>query len=165
MKTLISHGRKDEIVIHTSINNFASEYFKIFKKKLTESYIFNYKVDGNCIEFNGTVFRFAWNGWNLFNTISYGKIEFTSEDDRPFISHQIKFTEAFVIAIIFNLIPLFTLKYDPDWSLYIFIVIWIFYAVVYFVSVFRFNSYVTEVLIEVNKISGNEEFMSQEGLG
>ncbi|MFN8256721.1 MAG: hypothetical protein U0W24_13585 [Bacteroidales bacterium] len=165
MKTILSHGRKNEILIGIDINAFASMYFDIFTKRLTESYIFNHKRSANKLEFKGSNFRFVWNGWDLFNTLSSGEIEFTLEDNKPFIRHQVKFTEVFIIALLFTIIPLFTLNYDPSWSLYTFIAIWLAYFTTYLVSVYRINSYITEVLIEVNKNTMPAAPVSKEGLG
>jgi len=165
MKTLISHGRKDQIVINIHIDDFAREYFKIFKKRLTRSYIYNQKIEQNKLTFNGSIFRYAWNGWDLFNTVSQGEIEFTTENDNPFIRHKIVFSEIIATVLIFNLIPLFALKFEPRWSLFIFLGIWIFYGINYFVTVFRFNSFVAKILIEVNKTAGYEFKVEEKGIG
>lgn len=150
MKTIHTHSRKDQIVINLPTNEFAKEYFKIIDPMLQKSYIFKREINGNKINFSGSIFRFVWNGWNVFNTISKGEIEFFDENNKPYIAHKIYFTEVLIIAAIFNIIPLFTLKYDPWLSLFVFLAIWIFYTANYLITVFRFNSYVTEVLIKAN---------------
>jgi hypothetical protein len=150
MKSIYTHSRKDQIVINISTDEFAAAYFKIFEEKLVNSYIFLRQVEGNLLRFRGSIFRFAWNGWNLFNTISSGEIEFTEEGGYPFIRHKIFFNELLYIALIFNLIPIFTFKFEPNLSVLVFIGIWLFYAINYFIGIFRFNSYISETLIKVN---------------
>ena len=156
MKTIISHGRKDQIAIMPDINNFAIAYFEILTKRLKDSYIFQSEIKGNKLIFSGSIFRFVWNGWDLFNTISKGEVEFTSENSNSYIRHRISFTEIFIISLIFHIIPVFTFKFLPWWSLFIFIGIWFFYTAVYLLSIFRFNSYISETLIEVNKKFEND---------
>ncbi len=165
MNTLNSHGRKDQIAINIKIDDFARAYFKILKDKLTESYVFHHQIEGNKFIFTGSIFRFVWNGWNLFNLISSGEVEFISDQGKAYINHKINFSEILTIAFIFHIIPLFTLKYIPGWSFFIFICIWIFYAIAYFVSVFRFNSYVSETLIDVNKNARYELLKDNEAIG
>jgi len=154
MNTIYSHSRKDPIVINIPTDDFAAAYFKILDLKLENSYVKNRNIIGQLMLFSGSIFRFAWNGWNLFNTISSGEIEFIEENGIPYFRHKIYFTETAFIALIFNIIPLFALMFEPKFSLFIFLATWILYFINYFVTVFRFNSYVSEVLIKVNLDNG-----------
>jgi hypothetical protein len=161
MKKLNSHSRKDQITIHVPIETFADAYFKHLQKKLKDSYVFNYEIKNKLMTFNGSLFRFVWNGWNVFNPISGGEIEFSEENEKPFIRHKIFFNEALVIALIFHLIPIFTLKYDPWLSLIVFVAIWMVYFVNYFIAVFRFNSFISEMLIQVNFEHGYAKLLEE----
>jgi hypothetical protein len=154
MNSLNSHSRKDQIAINLPTEEFAMEYFKILNKKLEDSYIFNRKTEGNKLTFRGSIFRFVWNGWDVFNPISAGEIEFSEEDGKTFIRHKIYFTESLLIALIFHIIPLFTFIYESKLSIIVFIAIWIIYTINYSITVFRFNSYISEMLIKVNMESG-----------
>lgn len=156
MKTITSHGRKDQIVINVKTDDFAIRFFEILSERLKKSYIFHTETKENNFTFRGSIFRFVWNGWDLFNSFTKGEIEFTTEDEKPFIRHKISFNEAFVIALLFNIIPLFTMKYEPWLSLFVFIIIWLAYSINYFVSIFRFNSYIAETLIQTNETAGYE---------
>lgn len=162
MKTINTHGRKDQILINVKYDDFAARFFEIISKRLYKSYILKSEIDGNKLKFKGSIFRFVWNGWDLFNAITQGQIEFTQIDDKSFIEHKINFNEALVIALLYTIIPLFTLKYEPLLSLIVFLLIWILYAVNYFVAVFRFNSYISETLIETNETVGYELQVEQE---
>ena len=149
-----SHSRKDLIVTTVPTDEFAAEYFKLINEKLENSYVFNHQIVGNILNFKGSICRFVWNGWNVFNTISGGEIEINEEDGIPFIRHKIFLTESLIIALLFNIIPLFTLKYEPMYSLIIFLAIWFLYTINYLVTIFRFNSYISEMLIKVNLDNG-----------
>ncbi len=59
-----------------------------------------------------------------------------------------------MIALLFTIIPIFTLKFEPQLSLLVFILIWMLYGINYLIAIYRFNSYISNTLIEVNKISG-----------
>lgn len=161
MKKLNSHSRKDQIIIHVPIGTFADAYFKHLQKKLTDAYVFNYEIKNKLMTFKGSLFRFVWNGWNVFNPISAGEIEFSEENEKPYIRHKIYFTEALVIALIFHLIPIFTLKFDPWLSLIVFLAIWLVYFASYFIAVFRFNSFISEMLIQVNFEHGYAKLLEE----
>ena len=95
--------------------------------------------------------------------ISNGEIEFESKDNRTYINHKIYFTETFTIAFLFTIIPL---SMAGGWPLrmLIFSLIWLAYIATYLVSVYRFNSYISETLIDVNFSSGYE-FREGQGIG
>ena len=154
-KGFFHHGREDEIFINLTINDFSNEYFKRVDKSLDEAYVFHRKKEKNKFEFKGSIFRFVWNGWNLFNYISNGKIEFKEENDKRYISHKIYFLEIFTIALIFTIIPV-TMGGDWKLKLFVFAVIWIVYFIGYMVSVYRFNSFIAKILIDVNSSTGYE---------
>jgi hypothetical protein len=154
MKNINSHSRKDQIVINIPTNEFASAFFKLLAEKLKNSYVFHHNINGNLLTFKGSICRFVWNGWNVFNTISKGEIEFTEEEGFPFIRHRIFLTESLIIALLFHLIPIFALRYEPLLSLAIFLGIWILYTINYLVTIFRFNSYISDLLIKVNIENG-----------
>lgn len=166
MKTLSSHGRTDQIIINEDIDHYAEVFFGKVKERLKASYVFHTKQEGRTLKFKGSIFRFTWNGWDVFNNITHGKIRFLTIDGAPFIEHKVNFTEALVIALLFTIIPIFTLKFEPQLSLLVFIIIWLLYGINYLVAIFRFNSFISNTLIEVNKISAydlNDEDFEEAG--
>lgn len=152
---LISHSRMDEITINIHSDDFAKEYINYVDGRLNESYVFHRNIFKRKIGFKGSVFRFAWNGWNVFNTITSGEIEFEDQEDRTYINHKIYFTEFFTISFIFSIIPL-TMGGSWPLRLVIFILIWLAYVASYLIGVYRFNSFVSEALIHINLTSGYE---------
>lgn len=152
---LISHSRMDEIAINLHLDDFAKEYINYVDGRLEDSYVFHRDIFKRKIDFKGSVFRFAWNGWNVFNTITSGEIEFESQEDRTYISHRIYFTEVFTISFIFSIIPL-TMGSGWPLRLAIFIFIWLAYLASYLIGVYRFNSFVSEALIHINLSTGYE---------
>jgi len=113
-KGFFHHGREDEIFINLKVNDFSDEYFKLVDKSLDDAYVFHRKRENNKYSFKGSIFRFVWNGWNLFNNISNGEIEFTEKNNKRYISHKIYFVEIFTIALIFTIIPV---TMGGDWPL------------------------------------------------
>ena len=152
---LISHSRMDEIAINIHPDDFAKEYIDYVDGRLEESYVFHRNIFKRRIDFKGSVFRFAWNGWNVFNTITSGEIEFEDQEDRTYINHKIYFTEFFTISLIFSIIPL-TMGGDWPLRLVIFILIWLAYIVSYLIGVYRFNSFISEAIIHINLTAGYE---------
>jgi len=152
---LISHSRMDEITINIHPDDFATEFIKYVDGRLENSYVFHRNIFKRKIDFKGSVFRFAWNGWNVFNTISNGEIEFESQEDRTYINHKIYFTEVFTISFLFTIIPL-TMGGEWPLRLLIFILIWLAYLASYLIGTYRFNSFIAEALIHINLISGYE---------
>jgi hypothetical protein len=153
MKTISSHGRTDQIIINEDIDHYAETFFTKVKERLKESYVFHTEQDGRTLTFKGSIFRFVWNGWDVFNNITHGKIRFLTIDGEPYIEHKVNFNEALVIALLFTIIPIFTLKFEPQLSLLVFIIIWLLYGVNYLIAIYRFNSYISSTLIEVNKLA------------
>jgi len=154
-KGFFHHGREDEIFINLTIDDFSKEYFKQIDKRLDKAYIFQRKQEKNKYQFKGSIFRFSWNGWDLFNNISNGEIEFNEKNDKRYISHKIYFLEFFTIALIFTIIPV-TMGGNWFLKLIVFFAIWLSYFTVYFISVYRFNSLIAKILIDVNSSTGYE---------
>jgi len=154
MSNLFCHIREAPLAINLPTGEFAAEFFKLLDERLEKSYIFKRVTEGNKLSFRGSIFRFIWNGWNLFNPISRGEIEFVEVDGKPFITHKICFTEALIIALLFHIIPIFTFFYEPFLSIIVFAAIWVAYTINYALSVFRFNSFISEMLIKVNMEHG-----------
>ena len=147
---IISHSRMDEIRINVDPDDFAKEFFKKVEARLQSSYIFKRTVYERRLDFKGSVFRWAWNSWDLFNTITEGKIEFETQGEKTFINHKIYFTEVFFIAFLFTIIPL-TADVGVGWRIFVFLLIWLSYLATYLTAVYRFNSFISEMLIETNK--------------
>ncbi|MCF6243019.1 MAG: hypothetical protein L3J74_16965 [Bacteroidales bacterium] len=147
---ILSHSRIDEIRINIDPDDYAKEFFKKLDIRLQESYVFKRNIYDRRMDFKGSVFRWAWNSWNLFNPITEGEVEFETQGERTYINHKIYFTEIFTIAFIFTIIPL-SLDAGIGWRIFVFSLIWLSYLSAYFISVYRFNSFISELLIETNK--------------
>jgi len=152
---IISHSRMDEIRINVDPDDFAKEFFKKVEARLQESYIFKRTAYERRLDFRGSVFRWAWNSWDLFNGITEGEIEFETQGEHTFINHKIYFTEIFFIAFLFTIIPL-TADVGIGWRIFVFVLIWLAYIAGYLIAVYRFNSFISEMLIETNKDAGYE---------
>ncbi len=153
MSRFYSYSRTEPIVINEDIDFFSNLFFDNVKKRLKKSYIFHNKQEGRQLEFKGSIFRFIWNAWDVFNPISKGKIRFLTIDKMPHIMYEISFTEILFLALVFHLIPIFSLKYETTISLIMIGVIWLLYLINYLVASIRFRGYIAKTMIEVNQIS------------
>jgi len=128
-------------------SRFTADLFEQIIKKLEASEIHDIKKIDNKLVFKGQIFRFVWNGWNLMNGISSGKIGVEKTKGRDVIKYTLFFTEYFVISIIFSLalLPAFWEKWA--FLAIFYLCVWaIFFMGNYMISVFRFNRFIDETL-------------------
>ncbi len=106
--------------------------FEVFLRQ--KSYIQDVKVADNSLIFRGPMFRFVWNGWNMFNPVSNGQISIYGKSGMFWVEYKIFFWEFFFIAMLFSTIAFFGLF--PSfvfraaylliiWSIYIFHTLWV----------------------------------------
>lgn len=157
---LISYSKINKIKIDIDPDDFARAFIKNVDKRLHDSYVFKRRIFDRQIEFKGSVFRWVWNSWDLFNNITEGEIEFETEGEDTYISYKISFTELFTISFLFTVIPL-SVDVELFWRITVFILIWFFYAFNYLFTAFRFNGFIAETLIETGKDT-RYEFMNDE---
>ncbi len=149
MFNLFSYKSKKELIIAIEENQFVKEFYNEIENKLTNSYITNISKTKNSLEFTAPIFRFAWNGWNMFNGISKGKFNVSFEDGVPYLSKKIYFFEFFIISLLFTIIPI--ASFDLlNFAIAIFIVIWAVYAISCFVSIYRTSNFIGETILKVN---------------
>ncbi len=153
MSKFYKYANITQIFINEDIDYFSNLFFETVKKRLTESYVFHIKQVERELEFKGSIFRFVWNAWDVFNPITKGKIRFLTIDEEPFIKFEINFTEALIIASLFSIIPIFAFAFEPTISLIIFAAIWFLYLLNYLVASIRFKGYIAKTMIEVRQAS------------
>ncbi len=71
------------------------------------AYINHISKDDNNLKFTGPVFRFTWNGWNLFNPVSNGSFHLHRYGSYYIIRYKIFFWEFFVYSLLFSTIAFF----------------------------------------------------------
>ncbi len=152
----LSYNRKKELYISLNQEIMLKRFREEIEKKLQNSYIQNVESTHESICFKGTPFRFAWNGWNLFNGISSGTIEFKFiTENKFFVKQKICFTESLLLALAFTLLVVFLWSYQPIAPI-IAAVIWIpLFTGNYFLSFFRFNSFIDNLIMKLYDESVN----------
>ncbi len=146
---ILDYTYRSSISSKGSDTRFRRLFFAKLQRKLSDAYIFDIQSQESVVSFKGTVFRFAWNGWNLFNGISKGEIRITKYDDKRYLYYKINFLEVFVIASIFTIIP-FTLYDFPDLMALAFVAVWIVYFINYVISSRRLKTMLFEIIKDID---------------
>ncbi|MBN2663261.1 MAG: hypothetical protein JXR68_06395 [Bacteroidales bacterium] len=115
---------------------------------LRNSYMKNILVEEKKIKFVGNIFRFVWNGFNVFNPIYKGEISFKIIGRGTYISYKIFFWEFFVIALLFSLIPALGIFPNFAFRMVALFIIWGFYLGSTLLSVHRFENYLKNVVMK-----------------
>ncbi len=100
--------------------------------------------------FSGAVFRFIWNGWNLFNPISKGNIELVTFKKSIYIRHQIFFFEFFIYSLIFSIIPAMGMFGELVFRFIALAIIWMVYLIVTLLSASRLINMFNIIIEEIN---------------
>lgn len=126
----------------------------MYQKKLKNSYIKEIKASEDTVSFKGSICRFTWNGWNVFNPITEGEVRFTKKAGKPVINLHYKFTEFFVIGLLMSLLPCVAIYAGLyGWAALMFIVNWLFFYVgTRIISSFRITSHIADLVQQVNEI-------------
>ena len=153
---VISFYRRKKINVYTNFDEFSAEFFEEVNAKIENSTINDIKKSTNELTFNGALFRYTWNGWNLFNGISKGRIRITSSENSIIFYHRIFFTEYFFLALFFSILPAFN-TYRLDICISLMVLIWVvFYLGSCGLTIIRFNSFINKTIEKVykNQIKG-----------
>ena len=89
----ISYNSEFELETNLSVEEFTHHLFQVAKPEFDRAHIKSVVEASNSIEFKGTPFRFAWNGWNRYNGISSGKILVERVGNYLYITNHISITE------------------------------------------------------------------------
>lgn len=146
----ISYKRRKPILPTDDYGAFSDAFFNIIKARITATEFMTFRKDGNHAFFRGPVFRFAWNGYNFLNGITKGEVQLEKDEKNYIIRHKIYFTEFFVIALLFSLLPV-ALLFNPFMSFMAALIIWlVFYAGSCILSIIRFNRFIKKTVIKIH---------------
>lgn len=151
---LNSYSKVFDIKTFRNKEKFIKEFQEIYCQKLNDSYIKTIKTTKDSVSFKGTICRYTWNGWNLFNPISSGEIKFSEANGKTQIKLNFKYTEFFVIALLMSLLS--AVAYFSGltgWAIGIFLADWLlFYIGSRIISSFRITSFISTSLQEVDNV-------------
>ena len=138
-------------------DEFSERFFKKIDTKLKNADYKNIKKENNLRIFKGAVFRFIWNGWNLFNPISKGEIKLKTFKNHFFIKYKIFFYEFFFLALIFSIIPALGIFDILIFRIIVFAIIWILYLGSTLLAASRLDNYFDSIINEINAEYENEK--------
>jgi len=148
MFTFIHFSDTKELTVAVDPNNFKSEFMARYKKMLKEAGIHNTKVGEDSLSFTAPPFRYVWNGFNLMNGISVGKLHLTTEGNRVEVKYSHFFHELFIIALIFTPITIQLLHFLPQFLGSIAAIWGLYYLGTVCVTIYRYNKYMSEFIKE-----------------
>ncbi|MBN2893011.1 MAG: hypothetical protein JXL97_14175 [Bacteroidales bacterium] len=119
-------------------------------KKLRNSYIHNITHHEKKINFSAPVFRFVWNGFNLFNPISKGEISLKNIGRGTYISYKLFFWEFFIYCMLFSIIPFMGIFPNNFFRFIVLGIIWMIYAISTLIATNRFEIYLKKLVDEIN---------------
>lgn len=126
---------------------------------LKSAYMKKYSVEEKKIKFVGNIFRFVWNGFNVFNPVYKGEISFKNIGKGTYITYKIFFWEFFAIALLFSLIPALAIFPDIAFRILALIFIWGVYLAATLLATHRFENYLKKV---VEKRGGKIPYKKQQ---
>ncbi len=129
-------------------NTFHSAILDLIKS----SKIHNLTHNSSTIKFKAPLFRFTWNGFNLFNPVSNGKIDFEIIGNSLYVSYIFYFWEFFAYAMLFSIFPLFS-SFMPGWlKILLIFLIWAFYIVSSLLAAHRFENFLKNIISEAERL-------------
>jgi hypothetical protein len=145
---------EDTEEIEADINHFRiqSLLYDEILSQLRDSNVSNFQNNLDTIKFKAPVFRFVWNGFNLFNPVSNGEIKFTkSHDKATYVTYKFYFWEFFIYAILFSTIPIFSTFLIPAVKILLLLIIWIIYALSTLLAAHRFENFMKKRIEKYTK--------------
>lgn len=108
--------------------NLQYKFYNEILFKLKEATVHNFRNSHKRIKFSAPIFRFIWNGFDLFNAVSQGEISFKIIGKSLFVSYKFFFWEYLIIALLFSLPAFFSmLATNIAYSVIYLILVWTIY--------------------------------------
>ena len=152
LEFLLKYHTVMRITTHKNQQELRKDFFKIFMFELKKGYFRDIQQTKTTVYFKGPICRFTWNGWNLFNPVTEGKLRISLQGSIPKISYELYFKEFFVIALAMSLtsIPAFVL-FSPIAGIIALIGVWLaFYLAARIITVVRLNSFIKDTFHKLN---------------
>ena len=137
-------------------SHLQASLYNIVLRKLQDSTVHNFRNTHETINFRSPVFRFVWNGFDLFNAVSAGEITFKIIGKSLYLKYKFFFWEFFVIAILFSIPAIFSLMPNTAFRVIYFLSVWIIYFISTVLAAHRFENYIKKLVkqIELSMVNG-----------
>jgi hypothetical protein len=155
----LSYKRRKKVHTYLDETDFSNELiFQVTKKVRSSGMKLSAPVK-DTIRFDGSMFRFIWNGFHFLNGVSKGYFSVEhNEKNILSVKYKLHFTEYFLLALAFSVIPLSTLYVSTDLSIILFAVVWIvFFTGSYIYSIVRFNRFIKKKIKQTEKFLKNKK--------
>lgn len=161
---ILGHKKTLEFVTARNAQEFQNEFFKRVNEELEKSYVKEIHAQENNIIFKASIGRFSWNGWNIFNPVTKGKIYLDIKKEIPTLTYQVFFYEFFVIALIFSLTAFSAFYFNlKTHAIAILLINWIlFFFGTKLITAIRLKSFFRKIVMQIN--NPNIRFVSYKEL-
>jgi len=147
----VSYLQRKELYAFDSAEKFADIFFVNIIERISATEFITHQRTGTSLAFRGPISRYAWNGWNFLNGITKGKLHIEQTNQKIYLKQELYFTEFFVIALIFSILPI-ALSYNWVLSMVATILVWfVFYGGSCLISIIRFNSFLNKTIEKMYK--------------
>jgi len=143
---LISYNETKEVATDISTKEFRDKFFSAFNQRLEEGDIRDINREETSISFTGSVCRYTWNGWNVFNPVTSGQVKIEEHKGSPQISYSFAFSEFFWMAVALTTLPGIAFYSGLIfWGVLEFLLIWgLFYVGSRAIASIRLNTLIAE---------------------
>ncbi len=148
---LYTYYEKKDIQTDFPAEEFRKQFFASFSEKLVNADVREIRISTDEIEFTAPIGRYTWNGWNIFNPVTSGKLKIVEFEDRPYLTYTTSYLEFLWIAIALSILPLVAFYSGiAIWGVLELILIWgVFYGGSRAVSAMRFATLLAEMTQEI----------------
>lgn len=149
MKYLFAYlSETERVKLSQAPGKFNQKILNEVNKKLKNAYMKSISCENDSISFVGNIFRFVWNGFNLFNPIYSGKIEMEIIGKSSYITYKLFFWEFFIIALLFSLIPILGIFPNFMFRFIVFAIIWMIYIISTLIATHRFENFLKKKVLK-----------------
>ena len=141
----------EEIKTELNHDELKESLHDLILSKVRESYIHNITHNNDYIKFKAPIFRFVWNGFNVFNPISKADIRVESKNNKLELKYNFFFFEFFILALIFSATPFITMLPDIVYRILIFIGIWVIYFISTMIASHRFENFIKKHIAKLEE--------------
>ncbi len=133
----------------TFLNVFCTQFIDLYTKELEKADIFEIAKQTDSLSFCGSMFRFAYNGINVFNSITKGEIKIEKSGEKIYLKYKIYFIELFAIALVFTTLPIVKIGHEYLPFILILIIWGVFYTGTVILTVVRYKSLLNSLIHKI----------------
>ena len=154
----LSYTKTRRLPVDWDYKLFRSDLKNALKEKLADGGMHKIIDEHDEIRFSGPMFRFIWNGFTYVNGITSAEIRFNKGNRYVSIKQKLRFTEAFVLALFFTLLPGIFFFILPVYAIIMLLIIWgILFTGNYILAFSLFNRFIKKTINRTIKNLENKD--------